>query len=303
MNGQSLRGALLAFSTLVGVCAVGAEEVAQVPPLIQQLSSESLDVRREAARQFEPNRIGQLDPQLAVRAALIAAKDADPWIRGTTLAGLGLLTASMVDGGAVPTGSRVAEAINASPELRPTLEGIVRDDPSIDVVLTASVPFMTIFGKDPRAEAIVLDRTDKVASPVDQVTLMDRVAIGGIDADETFERLARYLDVAPPIVQLKAAQLLLTRSTLPKDRLEDFLRIMETPETFADPLLLRALPRFGVSPATYLSRLVAMRERLEEELQRPEEQRTCAVYNDEYWIKSLDEAIAAARKSIQTGAS
>jgi hypothetical protein len=73
---------------------------------------------------------------------------------------------------------------------------------------------------------------------------------------------------------------------------------MDTPETFADPLLVSALPRFGVSPDKYLPRLLAMRERLEAELQIPREQRTLAIYNDAYWKQSLDEAIAAARKSI-----
>ena len=75
---------------------------------------------------------------------------------------------------------------------------------------------------------------------------------------------------------------------------------METPETFADPNILRALPRFAVSPEKYLPRLLVLQTRLEEELQKPRDQRTHAIYNDAYWKQTLDEAIAAARKSIQS---
>jgi len=58
---------------------------------------------------------------------------------------------------------------------------------------------------------------------------------------------------------------------------------VETPETFADPNILRALPRFAVSPEKYLPRLLVLQTRLEEELQKPRDQRTHAIYNDAYW--------------------
>lgn len=300
MSKHARSRVLLAIVACIGVCAVGAEQVVQGPALMRQLSSESLAVRLEAVGQLEPQRIGQLEPQIAIRAALLAAKDSDAKIRETALGGLGLLTSLLVDGGTVGQESPIAEAITESLELRPTLESVVMDDPNVDVVIAASIPLMTVFGTDPKAEGIVLDRTDKLASPVDQVRLLGSVAIGGIDADQTFERLARYLDGAPTIVQHKAALLLLSRETLPRDRLDDFLRIMETPETFADPQLVLALPRFGVSPSKYLPRLLAMQSRLDEELQKPRDQRTFAIYNDAYWKQSLDEAIAAARKNINT---
>ena len=296
MNRRLLPKALLAMFACLGMLAVNAKQTEEVPSLIHQLSSTSRAIRHEAVRQLEPRYIGQLDPQLAVRAALLAAMDSDSKIRETALGGLGFLTSLMIHG---TNAAPIAKAIEESDELRPTLEGIVREDPNVAVVIAASIPLMTVFGADPAAEELLLDRAEELRSPVDQVKVMGSLEIGGIDSEETLERLARYLDGAPPIVQHKAALLLLLGETLPPDRLVDFLRIMETPETFADPLLVRALPRFGVSSEAYLPRLLAMRSRLEDELQKPREKRVLAIYNDGYWKQTLEQAIAEARKNIQ----
>lgn len=297
MSERALYQLLFAMVACAPTCAVGDNQAEQVPALIRQLSSESLNVRRDAVKQLEPQRIGELEPQLAVDAVLLAVQDTDAKIRQTALGGLGLLTSAMVD--AATPESPVAIAIAESPKLRSALESVIADDSNVDVVVAASIPLMAAFGRDPKAEEIVLDRTDKLSSPVDQVRLMGSLEIGGIDSERTLERLARYLDGAPTIVQHKAALLLLSAEAPPADRLDDFLRLMETPETFADPLLVSALPRFGVSPHAYLPRLLAMQERLDEELQKPREQRTLVIPNDAYWKQTLDEAIAEATRTIK----
>jgi hypothetical protein len=89
--------------------------------------------------------------------------------------------------------------------------------------------------------------------------------------------------------------LLLSGQRLRAGQLADVLRIIESPEAFADPKLVRALPRLGVPPENYLPRLLAVQSRLEEELQNPRDERTLAIYNDAYWRQPLDEAIAVAR--------
>ena len=286
MTALALRGALL--------LALAGPPPAE-PELVRRLSSPSLDVRRAAVRELDPERIAQLEPAVAVRAAVVAAADADARIRQTALGGLALLTALTVDRATASSASGVADAIRASRELRPTLERALRHDPDVDVAVAAAMPFMMVFGADAAAEAAVLDRVGELASPADQVRLLGSVAIGGIDAQPTLERLGRLLDDGAPIVQHKAALLLLSGRTLPKDRLDDFLRILETPETFADPYLVRALPRFGVAPDVYLPRLLALQSRLEEELQKPAAERTLAIYNDDYWRQAVQEAVAAAR--------
>lgn len=299
MNVIALRQVFLSVTACVMAHGIHAAQVEPVPALIRQLTSESPAVRREAVRQLEPGRIGQLEPTLAIQATLIAAQDSDAWIQQTALGGLGWLTSVFGRGDTAASDSAVTRAIAESPDLRPTLERIMSNDPNVEVVIGASVPLMLAFGTDPAAEALVLDRTDRLPSPVDQIRLMGNLAVDGVDAEQTFERLARYLDGAPIIVQKQAAYLLLSRKTLPADRFEDFLRLVETPEGFADPDLVRALPRFGVSPEKYLPRLLELQSRLEEELQRPRDERTLTIYNDAHWKQILDEAIAAARKDTQ----
>jgi hypothetical protein len=102
-----------------------------------------------------------------------------------------------------------------------------------------------------------------------------------------------------PPVQIAAAHALLSAKTLPRDRFEGFLKLIETPEGFTDPKLVRALPQFGVSPDKYLPTLIALQSRLQEGLQRPRDDRTLKIYNDAYWKQTLDEAIAADRMGAQ----
>lgn len=269
--------------------------------LLTVLSSPDVTVRAEAVRNLHPQRIGDLEPELAIRAVLLATQDSESQIRRAALGGLGLLSAAVAAGNTNPETVALAQAIHTSRELRPMLEKIVAEDPSIDVAVTASLPFMALYGSDPAAEAILLDRADKAPSAVDRVTLMSNLEGGGIDGEGTRDRLEQYLSDAPTIVQLAAAQLLLTGETLPADRFEDYLRIIETSEAFADPKVVRALPRFGVSTEKYLPRLITLRSRLEEEVQKPREQRTLVIYNDAYYKRTLDEAIAKARTSIEGG--
>lgn len=285
------------------LCASVDAQVTSEPDLLDRLSSPNLAERREAARSLDVEKIGNLEPELAVRAVLMAAQDTDPEVREWALGGLGILAAAVRVADASASAAIFAQAMPPSAELRPLLERIINQDPSVEVVIAASAPFMVLFGSDPAAEALLLDRVDREPDPVTQIKLLGSVAIGGLDGEQTIDRLTRYLDGGPPIVQSKAAHLLLSLKTLPADRLEDFLRIVETPETFADPELLRALPRFAVSPEKYLPRLLVLQTRLEEELQKPRDQRTRVIYNDAYYKRTLDEAIAAARKGIQEGPS
>jgi hypothetical protein len=152
---------------------------------------------------------------------------------------------------------------------------------------------MTLYGSDPAAEKLLLDRADREPDANNRTTLMSNLE--PIDGEETADRLNRYLDDAPVVVQLKAAHLLLSGQRLRAGQLADVLRIIESPEAFADPKLVRALPRLGVPPENYLPRLLAVQSRLEEELQNPRDERTLAIYNDAYWRQPLDEAIAVAR--------
>jgi len=262
--------------------------------LICRLSSPRLAVRTDAVRELHPDRIGDLEPDFAVRAVLLAIQDSDPKIRRAALGGLSLLTAAVAVT-VSPLAEAVARSLHSSSELRPALELIVSKDPSIDVAVAASSPLMALYGSDPAAQALLLDRIDIEADPVDRVRLISNLADGGIYGPETAQRLEHYLDYAAIMVQLKAAQLLVSGPVPPEDRFEDILRIIETPEAFADPTLLRALPRFAVPAEKYLPRLLALRLRLEEELQKPPGERTLAIYNDEYWLATLDDAIDVAR--------
>src|SRR5688572_13013946 len=300
-----MRLVALMFAGWTLLCASVTAQVTSESDLLGRLSSPNVAERREAARSLDPEKIGNLEPELAVRAVVMAAQDTDPSVRQWALGGLAILAAAVRIADTNASAGAFEHAMHSSPELRPLLERIVTEDPCVEVAIAASVPFMVLFGSDPAAEALVLDRVDREPDPVTQIKLLGSEDVGGIDGKETIDRLTRYLDGAPPIVQLKAAHLLLSLNTVPTDRLEDFLRIriVETPETFADPNILRALPRFAVSPEKYLPRLLALQTRLEQELQKPRDQRTHAIYNDAYWKQTLDEAIAAARKSIQTGAS
>lgn len=110
--------------------------------LISRLSSPDVAVRTEAARSLQPERIGYLEPELAIRAVLLAMQDSDPYIRKTALGGLGLVTAALIPGNPIPKAAAFAEAMDASPQLRPTLERIVAEDPDIDVSVGASLPYM-----------------------------------------------------------------------------------------------------------------------------------------------------------------
>lgn len=294
-----MRFATLVFAGCVLLCASLAAQVKSKSDLLDRLSSPSLAERREAVRSLDAEKIGNLEPELAVKAILMAAQDTDPSVREWALGGLGILAAAARTANTNPSAAAFVQAIHASAELRPLLERIITEDPSAEVVLAASAPFMALYGSDPVTEAMLLDRVDREPDPVERIKLLDSVDIGGIDSEQTIERLARYLDEAPPMVQRMAAHLLLSLETLPADRFEDFLRIVETPQTFADPELLRALPRFGVSPERYLPRLVVLQTRLEQELQKPREQRTLVIYNDAYYKRTLDEAIATARKKIE----
>lgn len=295
------------MNKLIGFILIGFITVVLIAPsahstgsdLLARLSSPNLAERREAARSLDVEKIGNLEPDLAVRAVLMAAQDTDPTVREWALGGLGLLVRAAREPDANTYAAMYAQAMPPSPELRPLLERIISADPSIEVVIAASAPFMVLFGSDPAAETLLLDRVDREPDPINRIKLLDRVATGGIDGKQTIDRLTRYLDGAPPIVQRKAAHLLLSLKTLPTDRVEDFLRIVETPETFADPKILRALPRFAVSPDKYLPRLLVLQTRLEEELQKPRDQRTRVIYNDAYWKRTLDEAIAGARSAGQ----
>jgi hypothetical protein len=262
---------------LLAACSISAGTNEKEVDLLSKLSSSDVAVRAEAARSLHAERIGDLDPDLAIRAVLVAVQDSDPYIRRAALGGLGLVTAALIPGNPNPKVAAFAEAIEASRELRPMLERIIAEDPDIDIAVGASLPFMTLYGSDPAAEKLLLDRADREPDANNRTTLMSNLE--PIDGEETADRLNRYLDDAPVVVQLKAAHLLLSGQRL----------------RFADPKLVRALPRLGVPPENYLPRLLAVQSRLEEELQNPRDERTLAIYNDAYWRQPLDEAIAVAR--------
>jgi hypothetical protein len=278
---------------LLAACSISAGTNEKEVDLLSKLSSSDVAVRAEAARSLHAERIGDLDPDLAIRAVLVAVQDSDPYIRRAALGGLGLVTAALIPGNPNPKVAAFAEAIEASRELRPMLERIIAEDPDIDIAVGASLPFMTLYGSDPAAEKLLLDRADREPDANNRTTLMSNLE--PIDGEETADRLNRYLDDAPVVVQLKAAHLLLSGQRLRAGQLADVLRIIESPEAFADPKLVRALPRLGVPPENYLPRLLAVQSRLEEELQNPRDERTLAIYNDAYWRQPLDEAIAVAR--------
>lgn len=195
----------------------------------------------------------------------------------------------------------IAKAIYGSRDLRTTLERILRDDRDANVVIAASIPLMSVYGSEPAAQGTLLDAVDRLPDPVDKIRLLHSLVIDGVDAEQTVERLGRYLDGGPVTVQHQAAIVLLSAEKLPRDRFDDFLRLIETPETFADPTLLRGLPRFGVPPNVYLDRLLALQERLMQELRKPPEERSVRIYNDAFWKKTLDEAIATARAGTPKG--
>lgn len=278
---------------LLAACSISAGTNEKEVDLLSKLSSSDVALRAEAARSLHPERIGDLDPDLAIRAVLVAVQDSDPYIRRAALGGLGLVTAALIPGNPNPKAAAFAEAIEASRELRPMLERIIAEDPDIDIAVGASLPFMTLYGSDPAAEKLLLDRADREPDANNRTSLMSNLE--PIDGEETADRLNRYLDKAPVVVQLKAAHLLLSGQRLRADQLADVLHIIESPEAFADPKLVGALPRLGVPPENYVPRLLAMQSRLEEELQKPRDERTLAIYNDAYWRQTLDEAIAVAR--------
>ena len=259
--------------------------------LLDRLSSPNLAERREAARSLDVEKIGHLEPELAVRAVLMAAQDTDPTVRQWALGGLGILALAVRNPDMSASAALFAQAMPPPPELRALLERIINEDPSAEVVV--------LFGSDPAAEALLLDRVDRESDIFERLRLLASLRIGGIDGEQTFDRLGRYLDGAPLPIQISAAHLLLSAETLPRDRFEDFVRLIETPEGFADPKLISALPRFGVSADKYLPTLLVLQSRLREEMQRPEDERTLAIYNEAYWKQTLDEAIAGARSAGQ----
>ena len=267
--------------------------------LLDRLSSPNLAERREAARSLDVEKIGHLEPELAVRAVLMAAQDTDPTVRQWALGGLGILALAVRNPDMSASAALFAQAMPPPPELRALLERIINEDPSAEVVNAASAPYMVLFGSDPAAEALLLDRVDREPDTFERLRLLASLRIGGIDGEQTFDRLGRYLDGAPLPIQISAAHLLLSAKTLPRDRFEDFVRLIETPEGFADPKLISALPRFGVSADKYLPTLLVLQSRLREEMQRPEDERTLAIYNEAYWKQTLDEAIAGARSAGQ----
>lgn len=280
-----------------------AEQEASKNDLLQRLTSTELAQRRDAARELGPQRIGELAPGLAVQAVVVAAQDSDARIRESALGGLAVLSLTVPTAKSNPTAAAFAREIQGSSELRPLLERIVAHDPATEVALAASAPFMSLYGSDPAAELLLLKRVDQELFPIDKVKLLGNLAIGGIDSEQTVERLTDYLRSEPPIVQHKAATLLLTRKTLRVEWLADYLRIIETPTTFADPKLVRALPRFPAKPEKYLPRLLALRERLGVELDKLPEARTVTIYNDDFWRQTLDEAIRVARASVKKSSS
>ena len=136
---------LVAF---LGVPIVRAAAQSQEPELIQQLTAKSPAVRRQAAEQLGPERIGELEPGLALRATLIAAHDTDSRIRERAMGGLSLLATAAANGIGTSNSSNVSDLLE-SRELRRTLERLVSGDPVVDVAVAASVPLMLVFGDDP----------------------------------------------------------------------------------------------------------------------------------------------------------
>jgi len=273
----------------------GAHGNASESDLLDRLESTELSQRRDAVRELGPDRIGKLQPGLAIEAVIVAAQDSDARIRESALAGLAVLSLTVRAATSNSAAAAFAREIQESRQVRPLLERILTTDQNSGVALAASTAFMSLYGSDPAAESLLLNRIDQESFPIDKVKLLGNLAIGGIDSDQSVERLAKYLRDAPAIVQHKAATLLLTRGELRVEWLEDYLRVIETPATFADPRLVRALARFSVGPEKYLPRLLGIRERLTIELDKPPDARTVTIHNDDFWRQTLDDAIAAAR--------
>jgi hypothetical protein len=285
--------AVAALAALLAMTSSGAAETDEV--LIRELSSPDLSARRQTARELLPPRLFELEPALAVSASALAARDADPWIRQVGLGGLALMmTAARLTEPADRQDSALA-ALIAQLDLRGRLIATVREDVDAQVAVAAAIPLMMAFGTDASSASVVLDRLDALDSPRHQVKLLHTLTIVPLTDGRSIKRVARYLDSGAIPVQREAADVLLTLPTPPRGHFDSYLRLIESPATFADPALLKALPRFNVAAARYLPRLLAMKARLAAELAKPPEQRTITVYNDDFVRRTLDEAIASER--------
>lgn len=292
MKRALILGLLVATHTAASAQTVDATE----PPVVIGLLSPEPTVRSQAARELLPPRIFELDAPVSVRASMIALRDADPWIRQAGLGGLALLLSS--DRAQTPTnGSQrvMTSRIRAERGLHEQLIQLVRDDVSADVAVAAATPLMLAFGENTSSAAAILDRVDSLDSIRHRVKLLHALTVAPLADDSIVERIAAYFDDSPIQLQREAADVLLTLPVPPQNRFADYLRLVETPATFADPVLLHALPRFDVPPEAYIDRLIALQQQLETELAKPPALRSITVYNDAFARHALDEAVAKAR--------
>src|SRR5687768_5577129 len=89
-----MRLVALMFAGWTLLSASVTAQVTSESDLLGRLSSPNVAERREAARSLDPEKIGNLEPELAVRAVLMAAQDTDPSVRQWALGGLAILAAA-----------------------------------------------------------------------------------------------------------------------------------------------------------------------------------------------------------------
>ncbi|MGH8238046.1 MAG: hypothetical protein ACREXP_13635 [Steroidobacteraceae bacterium] len=285
--------AAVALAAMLAMASADAAETQDV--LVRELSSPDLSVRRQIARELLPPRLFELESALAVRASLLAARDADPWIRQVGLGGLALMMTAARVTEAPDLQDPALAALVVQIEVRERLIATVREDADEQVAVAAAVPLMMAFGRDASSASVVLDRLETLGSARYQVKLLHTLTIVPLTDEGSIKRVARYLDNGAMPVRREAADVLLTLPMPPRERFDSYLRLIESPETYADPALVKALPRFNLPASRYLPRLVAMKARLAAELAKPPEQRTITVYNDDFVRRTLDEAIASER--------